>query len=76
MATNVWEKFQKLIAGPAMEVATITTVNSNGTSRATTANGGQVQLIGTNVAAGKKAFIQDGRVISEAPNLTYYELEV
>lgn len=59
-----------------MEVATITAINTNGTSTATTANGGEIVVIGTTVTVGNQAFIQGGRLIGEAPSLTYYEIEV
>jgi len=71
----LWRKFKKLIDGPAMEVVTVQSV-SGGTSKCITYTGGVVIVSGDSVAAGDKAFIQDGRIIGEAPDLTYYEIEV
>jgi hypothetical protein len=73
---NLWRKFKSLIDGPAMEVVTVQSVSLNGTSKCITYTGGVVIVSGTSVAAGDKAFIRDGRIVGEAPDLTYYEIEV
>ena len=76
MATNIFTKFKQLIPAAAMEVATVEAVNTNGTSTVTTANGGAAKVLGDTVAVGKKAVIKDGQIQGEAPDLTYYEIEV
>lgn len=75
MATNLWARFQRLIAASPTVIVTVTTVNADGTSVVTTVGGGTMRVIGTSVVAGNKAFIRDGAVIGEAPDLPYYELE-
>lgn len=75
MATNLWARFRRLIADSPTVIVTVATVNADGTSVVTTVGGGTMRVIGTSVAAGSKAFVRDGAVIGEAPNLPYYELE-
>lgn len=75
MATNLWARFRRLIAESPTVIVTVTTVGADGTSLVTTAGGGTMRVIGTEVAAGNKAFVRDGAIIGPAPNLPYYELE-
>lgn len=76
MATNLWTRFRKLLPGSRMVVVTVVTVNTDGTSTVTTSSGGAMRVLGTSVEAAKKAYVKDGVVISEAPNLQHYEIEV
>lgn len=75
MATNIWARFRRLIADSPTVIVTVTTVNTDGTSLVTTAGGGTMRVIGTEVAAGGKAYVRDGAIIGAAPDLPYYELE-
>jgi len=75
VATNLWTRFRRLIADKPTVIVTVTTVNSDGTSLVTTAAGGSMRVLGTSVAVGSKAFVRDGAIIGEAPDLPYYELE-
>jgi hypothetical protein len=59
-----------------MIIVTVAAVNSDGTSTVTTSGGGAMRVLGTGVASGKKAYVKDGAVVSEAPNLPHYEIEV
>jgi len=72
---NLWRKFKTLIDGPPLEVVTVLSI-SGGTSKCATYSNGVVIVSGSNVPVGNKAFIQDGRIVGEAPDLTYYEIEV
>lgn len=76
MATNLWARFLRLLPGSRMYVVTVVTVNNDGTSTVTTSSGGAMRVIGTTVAATKKAYVKDGAIVSEAPNLQHYEIEV
>ena len=76
MATNLWTRFRKLLPGSPRTVVTVVTVNTDGTSTVTTSSGGAMRVLGTTVEATKKAYVKDGAIIGEAPNLQHYEIEV
>ncbi|KJS00899.1 MAG: hypothetical protein VR65_10870 [Desulfobulbaceae bacterium BRH_c16a] len=76
MATNLWARFKRLLPGSPMIVVTVISVNSDGTSTVTTSGGGAMRVLGTTVAAPKKAYVKDGAIIGEAPNLQHFEIEV
>lgn len=68
--TNPFTQFQNLLPDERTTVVTITALNANGTSNATTSTGINVVLIGTNVPVGQQAFVRNGEIIRQAPNLT------
>ena len=76
MATNLWARFRRLLPGSPMIVVTVISVNSDGTSTVTTSGGGAMRVLGVSVAAPKKAYVKDGAIIAEAPNLQHFEIEV
>jgi len=76
MATNLWVAFKRLLPGAPLTIVTVNSVNTDGTSTVTSAGGGAMRVRGTSVAAGKKAYVKDGSIVSEAPNLQHYEIEV
>jgi len=76
MATNLWAKFRRLLPGDPLLVVEVAAVNADGTSTVTTPAGGAMRVLGTTVAVGKNAYIKGGAIISEAPTLTHYEIEV
>ena len=73
---NIWRKFKTLLAESTIEVVTVQAIIAAGTSKCTTYQGGVVIVSGDSVSAGNKAFIKGGRIIGEAPDLSYYEIEV
>lgn len=76
MATNLWARFRRLLPGNPLIIVTVVSVNTDGTSTVTTASGGAMRVLGTTVAAASKAYVKDGAIVSEAPNLPHYEIEV
>lgn len=76
MATNLWKRFEKLLPQTPLLRATVESVNGDGTSTVTLTGGGCMRVFGTSVPAGSKAYIQDGKIVEEAPNLAHYELEI
>ena len=74
--TNIWQQFKVLIPEGVIVVATITANNGNGTSLAELRDGSVITVKGESVAAGQKAFIQDGIVKGTAPNLVQYNVDV
>ena len=69
---NAFLRFRRLLPQRTRYTATIDAVNSDGTSTATTRDGGKVRLIGDTLTAGTKAWIEDGRIVGEAPALQEY----
>ena len=58
-----------------MVIVTVAAVGTDGTSTVTTAAGGTLRVLGDSVAVGDKAYVRDGVIIGEAPNMNHYELE-
>ncbi|MDO6747221.1 hypothetical protein [Gilvimarinus sp. 1_MG-2023] len=69
---NKFLRFQALLPQRTRYTATIKAINSDGTSTAETRDGGRVRVAGTSVAVDGKAWIEDGRIVGEAPVLTEY----
>lgn len=77
MATNLWAAFKRLIAAAPMVVVTVVSVDTvTATSMVTTAGGGAMRVRGKDVEVGKKAYVKDGAIVGEAPNLQHFEIEV
>ncbi len=70
ITTNPWQKFKSLIPGGQRTVVTVTTLNGDGTSTVTLANGGTMLARGENVAAGQKALMIDGEIRQQLPALS------
>ena len=75
MATNPWARFKRLVPSAPMVIVTVASVGTDGTSTVTTAGGGTLRVFGDAVAVGDKAYVRDGVIIGEAPNMNHYELE-
>ena len=69
---NAFLKFRQLLPQKTRFTITITTVNSYGTSAGVTRDGGKVRVLGDTVAVSSKAWVEDGRIVGEAPTLTEY----
>lgn len=74
--SRIYSQFQSLVSTPGLTVVTILTVNSDGTSRAETLGGTTITVDGDSVAAGNKAFVRNGEIVREAPNLTIGQFTV
>ena len=73
---NVYARFQRLLPREPLQIGTVAAFNADGTSTVTLPSGGSLRVRGQSVAVGSKAFIRNGEVIGEAPNLAAYTLEV
>jgi len=69
-SVNEFTKFQGLINNDHVEIITITANNADGTSTGTTPSGDIVKVRGETVAAGNNAFVKNGVVDGQAPNLS------
>ena len=67
---NLWHAFRHLTGPEPLRVGTVTAHNSDGTSSLTDAHNRAFRAQGQDVAIGNKAFVKDGRIQGEAPNLT------
>ncbi len=76
MGTNLWKRFERLLPSQPLLIVTVDSVNGDGTSTVSTSGGGGMRVLGSSVAAGKKAYVQYGKIQGEAPNLAHYELEI
>lgn len=76
MAANLWTRFRRLLPDNPLIIVTVTAHNVDGTSTVTTVAGGGMRVRGTDVAVGNKAYVQDGRILGEAPDLPHYEVSV
>lgn len=74
--SNLWRRFASLLPTDPLQIATVQTLNADGTSTVQSPAGGLVVVRGQGVAIGQKAFIRYGRIEGEAPDLPVYEFEV
>ena len=74
--TNPLKRLRDILGGHSRIIATVALVNLDGTSIVTLRDGTSIRVRGASVAAGKKCFIQDGVIVSEAPNLPSYSVTV
>lgn len=77
MEVNIWKKFIGLLPGGSRTIGTVVFVN---TIKATTTvelrDGSRFMAAGTDFPVGQKVVVVDGRVVSQAPNLPQYTVEV
>lgn len=76
MLVDVWKRFKGLLPSQTVTIATVTAINSDGTSSLTTPEGGTLRAIGTDVGVGANVYVQFGRITGPAPNLPSYDLTV
>lgn len=74
--SNQYTQFFDLFPKDELAVGQVITQYADGTSLLEMPAGGQVIVRGTTVAVGKNAFIQQGEIKGEAPNLNVIEIEV
>lgn len=77
MATvNPWRRFQALANYQSRVVAEVVDVGSTGTSIVQLRDGSRLRVRGSGVAVGNKAYIVNGQIQGEAPNLPAYTVQV
>ncbi|CAM3896466.1 hypothetical protein [Rheinheimera salexigens] len=74
--TNSYRKLRNLTQGPTRTVATVTSHNLDGTSTVELMSGAFITVLGQEVAVSSKAYIEGNRVISQAADLPYVEIEI
>ena len=73
--TNLYRALRELLPEPPLQVATVTSVNADGT-RTVTFPGGGTERVRGQAAAATQVFVRNGLIESEAPTLTPITIEV
>ena len=73
---NEARQFRELLDDDPVLTGTIQAHNADGTSDVLMTGGGTIKALGQSVPVSNLAFIQQGRVIGAAVNLTAYNLTV
>ena len=73
---NLWQLFKNVTEQGAKQLATV--IDRQGSNYTVTMQGGGNTIVQSNMAyeLQSKVFIQDGQIVSNAPDLTYMEIEV
>lgn len=74
--TNPYKRFQQLLGSQSKQIAEVLVTYSDGTSLVETRSGKQFVVRGNDIPAGSKAWLVDGVIISEAPNMPSYSVTV
>lgn len=72
--SNIWKQFQALLPQPARFIATV--VSSSGTRSLVRLHSGTELMVNGRGSIGKKVWVVDGSIQSEAPELPYSELTI
>lgn len=73
--SNLFRELKALLPAPALQVATVASVNADGTVTVTFPGGAQSRVRGTGTVDGK-VFVRNGLVEGDAPNLPAVTLDV
>lgn len=73
---NLWQLFKNVTEQGAKQLATV--IDRQGSNYTVTMQGGGNTIVQSSAAyeLQTKVFIQDGQIVSEAPNLPFIEIEV
>ena len=73
---NLWQLFKNVTEQGAKQLATV--IDRQGSNYTVTMQGGGNTIVQSNMAyeLQSKVFIQDGQIVSDAPDLPYVEIEV
>lgn len=74
--TNLWAKFASLTPEAPLLIAQIVSHNADGTSSAQLPDDSIIRAQGQSIAIGQKAFIRDGRIEGQAPELQIFNVAV
>ena len=73
--TNAYRALRELLPEPPLLVATVATINADGTRTVTFPGGGTQRVRGT-AAASSQVFVRNGLIETQAPALTAITIEV
>lgn len=73
---NAYRGFRELLPESPLIIGTVAAHNPDGTSDVTTLAGGTIRVRGQTVAPGLKAFVRNGLIEGQAPDLPSFNLTV
>jgi len=74
---NFWTRFAKLLPQSPLLIGTVLSIDfSSGASMVQLPGGGTLNVRGTDVAVGQKAFVRNGLIEGTAPDLPVVEIEI
>jgi len=73
--SNSLNRLGNILAKPTRYIATIETVNNNGTTTVIHSDTSKSVVLGDSIASGK-VYINDGVIISQAADLPYSEISI
>lgn len=74
--SNSYRRLISLTQNTTRTIATVTSHNANGTSTVQLMGGAFISVLGQNVAVNDKAYVEGGRIIGQAADLPFTEIEV
>lgn len=74
--TNSYRRLRTLTQSQPRTVATVTTHNADSTSTVQLMSGAYITVLGQDVAEASKAYIEGGRIVGQAADLPYTEIEI
>jgi hypothetical protein len=73
---NPWLQFKNLLPDSPLIIGVVAAHNGDGSSTILLPSNGIITAIGQTVAVGHKAFVRNGQVLYEAPDLPSSTLEI
>jgi hypothetical protein len=70
---NIWARFQQISGKKELRIGEVTEHLTGGLSKLTDLYGQEFIAIGQTVGIGDKAYVEDGKVVGQAPSLSEYE---
>lgn len=74
--SNSYQRLRTLTQTQPRTVATVTSHNADGTSTVQLMSGAFITVLGQDVDIGSKAYVEGGRVLAQAADLPYSEIDV
>lgn len=76
MTTNVYRRLLELLPADPLLIASVVSINADGTSTVEFPGGSRMNVRGTTVAVGLPAFIRSGAIERQAPALTAVTVDI
>ncbi|KRS22812.1 hypothetical protein AAY72_01470 [Alishewanella sp. WH16-1] len=74
--TNNYQRLRGLTASQPRTIGTVTSHNADGTSTVQLLSGSFITVLGQGVAVDSRAYIEDGRILGQAADLPFYQIDV
>lgn len=74
--SNSYRRLRNLTQAQPRTIATVTSHNTDGTSTVQLMSGAYITVLGQDVAVSSNAYIEAGRVVGQAADLPYSEIEI